>query len=286
MRQLVRRDGVALRVAQHRATQPMPPHAAPGDGLRLIPLSGFHWGGALRGRNMPPAPRVRGDHVLILLKGGVLQIEFPRNRQLLVPGRVAFIPAGTAFALNPGADVQGCALLLAPGHGRDLPMPLPPGCRFGAPAIEDAALIEPAMQALGAAQPRTSAGQAATACQMALIAVALSRLDERAGVYGPRQSGILEARPLTERFLELAEAELSQNQTIAELAREVISLTGSKSKIVHLPLPADDPQQRQPDISLARNMLGGWEPKIQLRDGLLKTIAYFEEVLSRGGIRR
>mgnify|MGYP000768590277 CR=1 FL=1 len=74
--------------------------------------------------------------------------------------------------------------------------------------------------------------------------------------------------------------------TIAEPAREVISLTGSKSKIVHLPLPADDPQQRQPDISLARNMLGGWEPKIQLRDGLLKTIAYFEEVLSRGGIRR
>ena len=74
--------------------------------------------------------------------------------------------------------------------------------------------------------------------------------------------------------------------TIAELAREVISLTGSKSKIVHLPLPADAPQQRQPDISLARNMLGGWEPKIQLRDGLLKTIAYFEEVLSRGGIRR
>lgn len=44
--------------------------------------------------------------------------------------------------------------------------------------------------------------------------------------------------------------------TIAELAREVISLTGSKSKIVHLPLPADDPQQRQSDISLARNMLG------------------------------
>ena len=74
--------------------------------------------------------------------------------------------------------------------------------------------------------------------------------------------------------------------TIAELAREGISLTGSKSKIVHLPLPADDPQQRQPDISLARNMLGGWEPRIQLRDGLLKTIAYFEEVLSRGGIRR
>ena len=74
--------------------------------------------------------------------------------------------------------------------------------------------------------------------------------------------------------------------TIAELAREVISLTGSKSKIVHLPLPSDDPQQRQPDISLARNMLDGWEPKVQLQDGLLRTIAYFEEVLSRGGVRR
>lgn len=197
------------------------PYVAPGDGLRLIPLSSFHWGGALRGRNMPPAPRVRGDHVLILLKSGALQIEFPRNRHLLVPGRVAFIPAGTAFALNPGAELQGRALLLAPMHARGLPMSLPPGFRTGTLAAEDAPLIEPAMQALGAAQPRTCAGQAATASQMTLIAVALSRLDERAGIHGPRQSGILEARPLTERFLELAQAELSQNQTMADLARKL-----------------------------------------------------------------
>ncbi|MEG1700320.1 MAG: UDP-glucuronic acid decarboxylase family protein [Alistipes sp.] len=74
--------------------------------------------------------------------------------------------------------------------------------------------------------------------------------------------------------------------TITELATEVIALTGSKSKIVYQPLPLDDPQRRQPDISLARKMLNGWQPQVQLHDGLLKTIAYFEEVLSRGGVRR
>lgn len=73
--------------------------------------------------------------------------------------------------------------------------------------------------------------------------------------------------------------------TIAELAKEVIALIGSKSKLIHMPLPADDPQQRKPDISLAHKMLDGWEPKVQLREGLIKTISYFEEVLSRGNRR-
>ncbi len=66
--------------------------------------------------------------------------------------------------------------------------------------------------------------------------------------------------------------------TIRQLAEEVIALTGSKSRIVRKPLPADDPRQRQPDISLARRELG-WEPKVELREGLKKTIAYFEELL-------
>lgn len=74
--------------------------------------------------------------------------------------------------------------------------------------------------------------------------------------------------------------------TMLELAREVIDLTGSRSKIVFQPLPDDDPQKRQPDISLARKALGGWEPRIQLREGLQKTIVYFEEVLRRGSVRR
>jgi len=66
--------------------------------------------------------------------------------------------------------------------------------------------------------------------------------------------------------------------TILEFARKIISLTGSSSRIVHRPLPADDPKQRQPDISLAKQMLG-WEPKVPVDDGLKQTIAYFKSVI-------
>ncbi len=65
--------------------------------------------------------------------------------------------------------------------------------------------------------------------------------------------------------------------TIKELAEKVIKLTKSKSKIVYLPLPNDDPLQRKPDISLAKKKLG-WEPKVKLADGLKKTIAYFQSL--------
>jgi UDP-glucuronate decarboxylase len=68
--------------------------------------------------------------------------------------------------------------------------------------------------------------------------------------------------------------------TIRQLAEAVIDLTGTTSKLVFKPLPADDPKQRQPDILLARKALG-WDPKIPLRDGLLKTIAYFDEFLAK-----
>jgi len=67
--------------------------------------------------------------------------------------------------------------------------------------------------------------------------------------------------------------------TILELAEKVIELTDSKSEIVFKPLPADDPRQRQPDITLAREVLG-WEPKVPLEEGLKKTISYFQELLS------
>jgi len=63
--------------------------------------------------------------------------------------------------------------------------------------------------------------------------------------------------------------------SILELAAKVIELTGSTSKIVYRPLPQDDPLQRKPDISLAKNKLG-WEPKTQLEEGLTQTIAYFK----------
>lgn len=67
--------------------------------------------------------------------------------------------------------------------------------------------------------------------------------------------------------------------TMLELASEIIKITGAKSKIIHLPLPKDDPTQRQPDITLAKEKLDGWEPTIPLQEGLKKTITYFDQLL-------
>lgn len=66
--------------------------------------------------------------------------------------------------------------------------------------------------------------------------------------------------------------------TIRQLAEHVVEMTGSRSKIICEPLPSDDPKQRRPDINLARQMLD-WEPKVALKEGLTKTIAYFDGLL-------
>ena len=69
--------------------------------------------------------------------------------------------------------------------------------------------------------------------------------------------------------------------TMKALAETILELTGSNSKLTYNPLPEDDPMQRQPDISLAKAQLNGWEPQTQLKEGLLKTIAYFEKQLKK-----
>jgi len=69
--------------------------------------------------------------------------------------------------------------------------------------------------------------------------------------------------------------------TIRELAEQILAITGSKSRLVCKPLPPDDPRQRQPDITLARERLG-WEPKVKLEEGLVQTIAYFDGLVGRG----
>ena len=72
--------------------------------------------------------------------------------------------------------------------------------------------------------------------------------------------------------------------SIFELASKVVALTGSRSRIVHKPLPEDDPRQRQPDISRANELLS-WSPRIRLEEGLVPTIAYFDELLSDPNLR-
>ena len=66
--------------------------------------------------------------------------------------------------------------------------------------------------------------------------------------------------------------------TVLELARLIRQLTGSRSRIVYRPLPVDDPKRRCPDISIAKRSLG-WAPEVRLKDGLVRTIAYFREKL-------
>ena len=67
--------------------------------------------------------------------------------------------------------------------------------------------------------------------------------------------------------------------TIRQLAEKVIELTGTQSKLVFMPLPADDPLQRQPNISRAKGYLSNWQPKVQLEQGLQKTIEYFDQLM-------
>ena len=67
--------------------------------------------------------------------------------------------------------------------------------------------------------------------------------------------------------------------TIEQIAREILRLSGSSSRLVYRPLPEDDPKVRQPDITRARTLLG-WEPKVPLEEGLKKTLGYFKEKIA------
>jgi UDP-glucuronate decarboxylase len=93
-----------------------------------------------------------------------------------------------------------------------------------------------------------------------LIEAMLRMMDSEKGFYGPVNVG----NP--------------GEFTMLELAEKVLRLTGSKSRLVHKGLPADDPKQRRPDITLARKRLD-WEPKVALEDGLVETVAYFRKLL-------
>ena len=71
--------------------------------------------------------------------------------------------------------------------------------------------------------------------------------------------------------------------TMLDFAEAVKAATGSSAPLTFKPLPQDDPKQRKPDIGKARRVLGGWEPKVTLEDGLQRTVAYFRKKL-RGGL--
>src|SRR5260370_10081287 len=73
--------------------------------------------------------------------------------------------------------------------------------------------------------------------------------------------------------------------TVGELARIIVGIVGSRSKVVYRPLPVDDPRRRRPDIERAQSVLG-WSPKVELLTGLRETIAYFDDQLRRSDLPR
>lgn len=91
--------------------------------------------------------------------------------------------------------------------------------------------------------------------------------------------GMIRMMNSTESFIGPVNIGNPNEFTILDLAEKVIKLTKSKSKLVFKELPKDDPTQRQPDIALAKKQLNNWEPKIQLDEGLEKTIAYFRTII-------
>ena len=90
--------------------------------------------------------------------------------------------------------------------------------------------------------------------------------------------GILELMLTEDGFLGPVNLGNPNEVSVRELAELIIAMTGSRSQLVFKPLPSDDPKQRQPDISLARQKLG-WEPKVELRDSLKRTIDYFKLIV-------
>lgn len=194
---------------------PVPP---PGDGLRLMPLAAFHWGGRERGIGALPQPRLRGDHVLLHLHDGPLQIDFPRLQSRHIGETLAFLPAGTAFSMRPDAQLSGQALLIPHRLTAGLQLPLPQEFRSGAPHEADGPMLHQALRALAGGTPKDKTARIAMLCQIQLISVALSRLrfhrTEQADAIGsPAHS-----RPLTEGFLSLAAQNLASGRTVSELA--------------------------------------------------------------------
>lgn len=91
-------------------------------------------------------------------------------------------------------------------------------------------------------------------------------------------SGLIKMMETPEDFIGPVNLGNPQENTILELAETILDLTGSASKLIHMPLPQDDPQRRKPNIELAKKKLD-WAPSISLKEGLIKTISYFEDLL-------
>lgn len=191
------------------------------DGLRVVPLASFWWGGSGANRR----PRVRSDHVLILVESGGVRIDLPRTGQVCGAGQVAFVPAGSAFAAQPSADAAGAVLRIPSALTRDLAPALPSQLIAGNASAE---LRQELAAHLSAIQrdnglPVTSARQAADA-RLRLLAILLERRDlfDDAAPANPTITPLQTAsKRIVRDFADLAGRELGRGRTLSDLAQAI-----------------------------------------------------------------
>lgn len=209
-----------------RATAPLRPYAGrpplPDNGLRLLPLDSFTWGGPT-GPARSSRSRTRGDHCLIRVTAGVVRIILPGDAVDHGPDSVVFIPAGTAFAAEPQPGVAGQVLLMPRDLGERLDLPLPQRIVAGSEPAGSAtgAVLSTDLHAL--AQRLDDPAGVATGLRLGLIAGSLQRMvspthsPPRLVAEPPSPRGG-DNRPLVAAYIELAGRELGRGRTLADLA--------------------------------------------------------------------
>ncbi|MTH34238.1 helix-turn-helix domain-containing protein [Paracoccus limosus] len=185
--------------------QPLPAGAA--AILRVQDLGGLHWGRAPPRPGDGPEPRLRSDHLLIALTAGEAALCFPRQAYPLTGPRLAYLPAGTAFALRVQADARGWALMIPAAQAGGLPQTF----RQGIPDPDDAAHLQQAL--------RAGPDAAGLARVQALLPGSLARL--RYEQADPAPADLARARRLCARFLGQLERGHQQGHTLAEYARDL-----------------------------------------------------------------
>ncbi|MBU2958552.1 AraC family transcriptional regulator [Paracoccus sp. 1_MG-2023] len=197
-----------------RATPAMRRFAPRRASLRLVPLGAFSWGS----REVPTRPRTRPEHVLLHVTHGAMRVDFPRDHLILQPGGLCFIPAGTAFAARPRSDAEGQVLLVSPElcTGMDPAFPdhtVSGWLDHGSDALQ-ITLQDMAEDAQADPDPK------ALNCHLNLLAMRLSRLDPARDA-GEDQHPAPADRPLVDRFIGMASADLGACLTLADMAQDL-----------------------------------------------------------------
>ncbi|SHL75588.1 transcriptional regulator, AraC family [Paracoccus solventivorans] len=202
-----------------RPTAPLRPYAGrpllPGNGLRLLPLDSFAWGGPA-GPARARRGRTRGDHCLIRVTAGTLRITLPRGPVDHGADSVVFIPAGTAFAAEPQPGVCGQVLLMPRDLGERLDLPLPN--RIVATLADSAAGDTLSADLRALAQRLDDPEGIAAGLRLGLIAGSLRRMVPAGAKPGRRPPPDIDDRQLVGAYRELAGRELGRGRTVADLA--------------------------------------------------------------------